>query len=183
MIFQVVILAIIVDLLLVAWIASLVRLYGLSFFEEMRWYGDYQIGNSVLILIGVCLALGGSATVALADPSLIGEPLSSNDIVFAVFAVALAPLLEELIVRGFLYRVLEDLAGMLTAVSISAIVYALFHLPQDWPELSVLLTLGFVLSWLRSRTDSLIPCVVVHTSYNSTLALLSFLVGHTPSFS
>jgi membrane protease YdiL (CAAX protease family) len=46
------------------------------------------------------------------------------------------------------------------------------HAPQLWPSLAgilLILAVGYVLSIVRERSNSLIPSFIVHTAYNSML--------------
>ena len=40
--------------------------------------------------------------------------------------------------------------------------------------LPIHLSLGLYLGWLRERSDSLLPCVLMHFLYNGTLVWLEF---------
>src|SRR5205823_6304407 len=74
--------------------------------------------------------------------------------------------------RGFLFRVLFDTRGARTAVSITAILFALLHVPQlwgSWAGVALIFVVGYVLSLVRWRTNSLIPSFIIHTSYNAML--------------
>jgi hypothetical protein len=93
---------------------------------------------------------------------------------FAVFGIVFAPVLEELLFRGFLFRVLDAIAGATTAVRATAILFAMLHVPQlwgSWAGILVIFAVGYTLSSLRSRTGSIIPSIIVHTAYNSMLFL------------
>jgi len=163
------------------------RVYGLSFYEEMRISLDYKIGSPSLVVLGMALALSVvlvSAMVARFVPGLVPEqetPIEQllttpgSVVLFAIFGIAIAPALEELMFRGFLFRVLQDVVGMSIAVWTTAAIFALFHGPQlwpNWPAIIVILGVGYVLSKLRERTDSVIPGFIVHTVYNAVLFLL-----------
>ncbi len=92
--------------------------------------------------------------------------------VFAVFGITVAPLFEEIIFRGFLFKVLSDIRGPGTAVSVTAILFALLHLPQlwgSWAGVVLIFVVGYVLSFVRQRSNSIIPSFIIHTSYNGML--------------
>jgi hypothetical protein len=163
------------------------NIYGLSYREEMRISRDYRISNRTLVVLGMGLALSVilvSALVAELLPNLLPAqetPLeqllatTESVLLFAVFGVALAPALEEIMFRGFLFRVLEDVVGVPVAVWTTAVIFAVFHSPQlwpNWPAIGVILGVGYVLSKLRERTHSVIPGFIVHTVYNALLFLL-----------
>ena len=166
-----------VELLLVGFVFVLVRLvYGLGFWDEMRWSHDYSVNNGTLIVLGMGLSFSVMGVASLFPPTsppierLLNTPEAIA--IFAVFGIAFAPFLEELMFRGFLFRVLEELASGSIAVRVTAVVFALVHVPQlwgSWAGMLVIFAVGYLLSVLRQRTGSLIPSVIVHTAYNGML--------------
>jgi len=93
-------------------------------------------------------------------------------VMFVVFGIAAAPILEEIIFRGFLFTALMDLFGWRVAVVITSVLFAGLHLSQlrgNWPAVFVIFLVGFVLTLVRYRTDSLMPSVIMHTAYNAMI--------------
>ncbi len=90
---------------------------------------------------------------------------------FVVF-VAVAPVVEELTFRGLGYSLLEPLGAPLAIVSIG-LVFGLAHgLLEGLP---VLVTFGAGLAFIRSRTGTIYPGVVVHAAFNA-IALIGSLL-------
>ena len=182
--FQALIGTVCVELILVGFVFVLSRfVYGLSFREEMRWSRDYSVSNGTLIVLGMGLAFFVMVVSSVFPPSsppiqrLLNTPEAIA--IFAVFGIAFAPLLEELMFRGFLFRVLEQLLGGSIAVRVTAVVFALLHVPQlwgSWAGMLVIFAVGCILSVLRQRTASLIPSVIVHMAYNGML-FVAFALG------
>src|SRR5207237_9702555 len=88
------------------------------------------------------------------------------------FAIVFAPLFEEIIFRGLRLKVLFDISGPGIAVTATAILFALLHLPQlwgSWAGVILIFVVGYVLSLVRQRSNSLIPSFIIHTSYNTML--------------
>ena len=80
-------------------------------------------------------------------------------------AVLVAPLLEELVFRGFLQGQLEaGYRDATKAVLISAVVFTVLHL-NPWWALQIYL-LGVVLGFLAWRTGSIWPPFLVHATNN-----------------
>ncbi len=80
-------------------------------------------------------------------------------------AVLVAPLLEELVFRGFLQGQLEaGYRDATKAVLISAVVFTVLHL-NPWWALQIYL-LGVVLGYLAWRTGSIWPPFLVHATNN-----------------
>jgi membrane protease YdiL (CAAX protease family) len=167
--------------------------YGLSFVNEMRLSRDYRISHRSLVFIGLGLGLSVilvTAVISTLYPSLLtdeptplGQLLSTPETVaiFGIFGILLAPAVEELMFRGFLFRVLEDLIGVQVAVWTTAAIFAVAHGAQlwpNWPAIIVILAVGCVLSKLRERTRSVVPGFIVHTVYNAVLFLLFALANY-----
>jgi membrane protease YdiL (CAAX protease family) len=168
----------VMDLVLVGFIAFLVKIvHRLSFTETIHWYRTHQFRTSFLISVGAALAVTVLIVSALfppAQPPPIEKLISSTKslYLFALFGIALAPVFEEIIFRGFLYRVFFDLAGASLAVPLTAGLFALLHVPQLWGSWAGILSIfavGYILALLRARSNSLIPSVIVHTAYNGML--------------
>jgi membrane protease YdiL (CAAX protease family) len=145
--------------------------------ETFRWHRTHQYRIVTLIAIGAGLAVAVFAVSSLFPPSsppaiekLAESPRSLYMLV--IFGVCFAPLIEEIIFRGFIFNALSELGGARLAVPITAVLFALLHAPQLWPSLAgviLIFAVGCVLSAVRQRSNSLIPSFIVHTAYNSLL--------------
>ena len=97
----------------------------------------------------------------------------------AAFAVnwlvvaGVAPVVEELTYRGLGFSLLLARYGKWAAIVAVGLLFAASHgLVQAFPELA---TLGSALAWLRWRTRSVYPGMLVHAVFNSiALALVLF---------
>jgi len=99
----------------------------------------------------------------------------------AIFGVALAPLVEELFFRGFLYPALARPLGVQASVILTAAGFAVVHqgqLAHAWVPLTWLFIVGTVLTVVRARTKSVATCVIIHVTYNLTLFTLFFIASH-----
>ena len=115
--------------------------------------------------------------------------------VLSIFSVTLAPLMEELLFRGFLYPVLArgmnksaaifiadpGLArgvGLTAAIFVTAFAFALMHgqqLTYSWGPVLVIFLVGVVLTMIRAHKNSVAAGLVVHIAYNGTISTLMFL--------
>jgi uncharacterized protein len=101
--------------------------------------------------------------------------------VFAAFGVVMAPLVEEIIFRGFLFQAFFDIGGAAVAIPVTAGLFTLLHIPQlwgSWAGIALIFVVGYILSLVRQKSNSLIPCFIVHTAYNGML----FAVGALTTF-
>jgi membrane protease YdiL (CAAX protease family) len=88
---------------------------------------------------------------------------------FIVF-VAVAPAVEELTFRGLGYSLLEPL-GRVTAILWVGVAFGLAHgLLEGLP---ILIVFGAGLAFLRSRTDSVYPGMVVHAAFNAIALIVA----------
>jgi membrane protease YdiL (CAAX protease family) len=84
--------------------------------------------------------------------------------------VIMAPIVEELIFRGVIMHGLMRNYSKFTAVFVSALMFALFHLnPWQFPATFIL---GLLLGLLMVRTRNIYLCILGHT-INNGLALIS----------
>jgi membrane protease YdiL (CAAX protease family) len=109
---------------------------GRSVGEGLGWTRNSVFRVHSLIVLGVLLApigLGVSLIFPGDEPPPI-EKLASEAAVIPllVLAVAVAPLTEETIFRGFLFRVFSDAIGAAGAVVATTAVFTLLHLSQLW---------------------------------------------------
>jgi membrane protease YdiL (CAAX protease family) len=99
--------------------------------------------------------------------------------VVAFLAVFTAPAVEEFVYRGLLYSPLKRAIGTVGAVSIATSLFALVHVPQywgAWASLVGLLLLSLALTVIRAMTKSIMPCVAIHTLFNS-IGAIGILLG------
>lgn len=91
---------------------------------------------------------------------------------FAAFAVAVtivAPIVEELMFRGVGYTLLEPF-GEWTAILGVGLAFGLVHgLVEGF---LIIFAFGVGLAYLRSRTKSIYPCVLLHSAFNAAALVL-----------
>jgi membrane protease YdiL (CAAX protease family) len=87
---------------------------------------------------------------------------------FGVLTCIVAPLTEEFVFRGFLFRVLWERTNVVSATVVSGALFGLVHKPgADWLGVLVLSVLGAILCFVFARTVSLVPCIMLHSFHNS----------------
>jgi membrane protease YdiL (CAAX protease family) len=138
------------------------------------------------------LGLGGFTTDVVAEDVGKGMPDASRAQIVAIYTLFLATIVyvrsglpgslgEELGWRGFLFPELHRMTSFTTASLISGVVWTLFHLPlvlfSDYNSAApIAFQVGvffistiahtFVNNWLRARSGSVWPAVLLHTSHN-----------------
>ena len=93
-------------------------------------------------------------------------PFVANFVVVA----GVAPFVEELTYRGLGFAAVRDAHGAAAAVVVTALAFGLAHgLVVALPVLTVF---GAILAWLRLRTESVYPTMVLHALFNG-IALIA----------
>ena len=127
-------------------------------------------GISALVIVAVLIA--GAAVAPFGNPEqeqgLIPERWDSDRIAqflaFAVVVIVVAPIVEELMFRGVGYGLLERF-GRTAAIVLVGIAFGAMHgLVAGFP---VIATFGIGLAYLRARTGSIYPCMLLHASFNA----------------
>ena len=102
-------------------------------------------------------------------------------LLLGAFGILVAPLMEELLFRGFLYPALARWTGVTASLMITATAFTLLHgaqLGYSWAPLLLIFVVGFTLTFIRIRTNSVATCVIVHMTYNFVLLLQTYIVTH-----
>ncbi len=107
-------------------------------------------------------------------PDIFGRGLAG--FLIAIFVtVIVAPLVEEIFFRGFIYAALRDKIGVVWAALVSSFIFAVFH-GSLWTVVPIML-LGFVLVYLYERGGSIGPPVIFHSLNNLVSLLLIYFLG------
>ena len=113
--------------------------------------------------------------------------LSEGPLAFALLLVAaavLAPFVEELFFRGFLFGMLRRRQPLWLAYLLSSVLFTILHLEPNRmsaPQMAGLsvgiFLLAMMLAWLYQHTGSLFPGMVAHAVNNATGLILFYAVG------
>ncbi len=83
-----------------------------------------------------------------------------------IIAVAIAaPLWEELLFRGFLFRSFAA-RGPYGAVVFTSLIWAAMHVQYDWFGIMQVFVIGLALGWLRLRSGSSLLTIPLHMAAN-----------------
>lgn len=157
--------------------------YRASFWRAIAWVpitGQQRVG---FLFAGWLLAIGVQLTSALAPPKqklpldqLFSGPAAAYTL--AVFGVLIAPLVEEIVFRGFIFAILEKAWGAAVAVIGSGLLFGVIHVPQlwgGWLQIVLLAGVGIIFSLVRARTGSIVPSWLMHACYNLTIFIYFYL--------
>lgn len=126
----------------------------------------------VATLVGAILFGEGAETHPVAG-FLLDDPDPLQLVSLGLAVVVAAPIGEELLFRGFLYRVLRQRYGVRAALATTALLFALLHMaPQSLLPYTLLgLAFGLVYEWVGSLWAS----IVLHGLWN--LVVFSFVAA------
>jgi membrane protease YdiL (CAAX protease family) len=133
-----------------------------------------------ILLFGLALAITMLYGQRKTDLDIMIESSIYTRIATAFAAVATAPLVEELIYRGVLYRALEKAAGMQVALPIVSLLFAGVHVFQyrnNLAVIAVITLLSMTLTTVRAATGKVLPAFIIHLVFNGIQSVLIVLGG------
>ncbi len=178
-----VILYLIIEIVTVALLAVIVRTYGLGL--RALGLGRFQPSFIPKVLLGYFAYFGLTFVIMLLAQLLIevnvdekqslgfSNPTTIEALaIFGVLAL-IVPIAEELLFRGFLFRALRSRLGFIWT---ALVVSALFGVVHGGIAVGLdVFALSLVLCYLRERTDSLWPGIILHALKNSVAFLILFI--------
>ena len=130
-----------------------------------------------LILIGLCILaasdgvswLLGKSAVTSFQSDILRSAASSGTLVWLLPAVVVvAPIGEEILFRGFLFRGWQRSPNNAwVAIGLTAVLWAIIHVQYDPLVIGEILLVGLGLGWVRWRTRSTISTIVLHAFLNA----------------
>jgi len=129
------------------------------------------IGGWFIILF---LAFADTASIkneVFGDDSILTGGFFTFVITLILFAIAV-PIVEELLFRGLILDSFSEAYGIWTSIFISSTIFALLHVGA----LGILNAFwaGMIYGFLRIRTNSLWPGIILHGFWNGHLIILEF---------
>ncbi|MEE8201941.1 MAG: CPBP family intramembrane glutamic endopeptidase, partial [Candidatus Acidoferrales bacterium] len=89
-------------------------------------------------------------------------------------ALLLAPIVEEMVFRGYIYTLLETRFGVAPAVLVSGLLFGAWHFPQYYPgyfQMFLICVVGLAFSLVRAGSRTLLASILAHFAYNATVSL------------
>ena len=129
---------------------------------------DFAIGWSVLYLMAIFMGLSFN------DDVLVGTV--STDLLFFVSTFLLiaifVPIVEELLFRGLVLDLLCEKYSIGVSILISSVIFGFLHIHP----VSIFNAFcgGMIYGYVRIRTDSLWPSIILHAFWNGHLVVLEF---------
>jgi membrane protease YdiL (CAAX protease family) len=161
----------------IAVVAFAVRRRGCAFADYLglRWPSRSEILLGLLIL-AVVMPLGDTASWLTGReivPAYFVEAYktaraTNTVVVFLLAVVVAAPLMEELLFRGFLLPgYAASKLGPIGAVALTSLAWAVMHVQYEVFYVAQIVILGCIFGWLRLRSGSTLLTVILHAVVNS----------------
>jgi len=167
--------------LVLAW-AVVTRFNKNPFLKTLGWsFGNFRWWHFPIIL-GVFFIF--AAVISIFFPEQENELtkiLASSRAavcVVAFMAPFSAPIAEEVIYRGIVYSGFRKTFNVPVAVIVTTVLFAGVHYPQywgSWGTIILITTLSLILTFIRVRSDNLLPCVVLHFIFNGIQSVILIL--------
>jgi CAAX protease family protein len=150
--------------------------------EPIRWgIVARSVGYGLVAYVAFVFLLGFLTTLLNGSGHAAGAPaggkvtLNSAMILFLVsywtLLVVAAPIVEEMLFRGLIYRGLEAKFGAFPTIAFTSVLFGLVHYPGfGWPRVIAAGCLGVVFGLMRWRTGTTTASIVAHTAVNFTAA-------------
>ena len=124
-------------------------------------------------LVGMGIMLIAAAAMALVGAFRIQGVNSDVYLLGPLLVMAILPgITEEIIVRGILFRVVEDGLGTWIALAISAALFGFGHMANPnatlWSSMAIAIEAGLLLGMAYAWTRSLWFCMGLHAAWNFT---------------
>jgi len=100
-------------------------------------------------------------------------------LIFLFLALCIAPLIEEIIFRGYFYRVIKEWIGTKKTIYLIALTFAFLHVGQywgDWIAIAIVTLLGFTLTILRAWTGTTVASAITHYVYNIGVTIIPVIM-------
>ena len=145
----------------------------------LLWLAMWAVFVITYMVLGSSWVVGEMGKAILKVGSLYGrlDGASPELIAFAIIQpVLITPFMEEIIFRGSLYGWLRGKLNSNLTILITATLFALYHpLIYVWP---IVFVFGLVSGWVRERTHSLTPFLIVHMLNSiAMIAAAYFITG------
>ncbi|MFT3876322.1 MAG: CPBP family intramembrane metalloprotease [Propioniciclava sp.] len=146
----------------------------------VSWGAPSAYGWALLLLLPLLLA--GWLAIVLVPSDVLEMPgvaIARMTSVGAAVGVVLRAAGEEVFFRGLLGGVLVRRLGFGWGNPLQALLFLIPHLPlllvdaRMWPILPVQFAAGWLLGWLRHKTDTFVPGAAVHALANIAAGLLA----------
>jgi membrane protease YdiL (CAAX protease family) len=148
-----------------------IRPFAVGWWARLLWLFPLELVGMVLVNLLLVPMITGSQFENPQNQVIIGGGnLNTKDLLLLLLLLAVVtPLAEEIFFRGMLYPVMRKQWGIGWAIMLNALIFALLHfIPVLIPGL---LLLGLILAWMRERSGSIVPGILLHAAQNALVVI------------
>jgi membrane protease YdiL (CAAX protease family) len=98
-----------------------------------------------------------------------------------LMAVTIAPVVEETIFRGYIYPVVARSFGVGASIVGTGTLFGMMHAPQlwgGWGQIALLIVVGIVFTYVRSKTGTVVASYLMHVGYNTFPLIVYAFASH-----
>jgi membrane protease YdiL (CAAX protease family) len=166
--------------------------FGLPFWRTIGWrpletgslprvyvYGKYIIAGFLFSLVIQLASASIGTKKKLPIENIFRDRHTA--IMFMLIAVTLAPVLEETIFRGYIYPVIARSFGVGTSIFVTGTLFGMLHAFQLWPaggQIALLVVVGIVFTYVRSKTRTVVASFLLHVGYNGFIFAGYLIASH-----
>jgi hypothetical protein len=161
----------------VLWVAIRIARRNFAEYLALNWPSSGELLRALAITAIVLLAesLAGYIVGDRGDPTLTGARQADGFLIFMIGACIAGLLMEEFVVRGFMFRGWsQSFLGPVGSIVLTSVLWAMIHIQYDWFGRFWIFVTGLVLGHFRWRSNSTWLTVMVHSAIN---IFLSFWIG------
>ena len=139
-----------------------------------RWYAA-AVGLGGVTFLVATMAIEGLVRVFGIEELFLSEPLVEAGYgwrTVVLFTCVQPAVVEELAFRGVVLSAMRRVMSSREAILVSALLFMTIHLAVA--SFAHLFLIGVVLGWLRTRSGSLYPCMVLHFTHNLLCILAEY---------
>jgi len=127
---------------------------------------------ALIVVFDVLMVASGRELVPLFQVEAYQSAKEAGWLVWLMLAiVVVAPVGEEIVFRGFLYRGLVRPGREMLAIAVISLAWAFLHIQYDWLGMAQIFAAGLILGWFRWASGSTTLTIVMHILINAEAML------------
>lgn len=154
--------------------------------EDKQYFREKVLKGKNFLMISVAtvglyfLAILISDIIGVVSPKtmeayeeMMNMALGGNIFMAMLATIILAPISEECIMRGLIFRNLQKYFSIPMAIIIQAVIFGVFHM--NWVQGLYVLPVGAALGFVAAKSKSVFPCIYMHMFNNFMSIVLALL--------
>jgi len=155
----------------VLWIAIRMARRDFADYLALKWPSLSELLRALGVTAILLLAESLAVSIVGADEMSYEPYVSANDsaglLIFLIGGCIAVPVMEEFVVRGFMFRGWsQSFLGPVGSIVLASALWALTHIQYDWFGRSCVFVTGLALGYFRWRSNSTWLTVMAHSAMN-----------------